>query len=160
MRTRVIRTFLTSGFIMAALALLAVDFYAAQTDPTLWHPLLILTGIILASGGILAYIFVRSFSRQTAELRSYAESMLDPLASGEQLPAGNDDLGDLARTLQRTAPRIRELVETLKLESSRRDAFGGSGARSRPPRNPHRRLGVRRSHGAPPQAARRWRPSL
>jgi len=108
---------------MAALALLAVDFYAAQTDPTLWHPLLILTGIILASGGILAYIFVRSFSRQTAELRSYAESMLDPLASGEQLPAGNDDLGDLARTLQRTAPRIRELVETLKLESSRRDAI-------------------------------------
>lgn len=123
MRTRVIRTFLTSGFVLATVALLLLDLYASQTNPSLWRPLLLLTGIILLCGGILAYIFVRSFSRQTAELRSYAESLLDPLASGEQLPAGDDDLGDLARTLQRVAPRMRELLDTLKLEGARRDAI-------------------------------------
>src|SRR5579872_772489 len=123
MRTRVIRTFLTSGFLLAAAALLALDLYAAQSDPSLWHPLLVITGIILLLGGILAYLFVRSFSRQTAELRSYAEHLLDPLASIELLPAGDDDLGDLARSLQRMAPRIRELVDTLKLENARREAI-------------------------------------
>ena len=123
MRTRVIRTFLTSGFVLLAGALLALDAYAAQSDPALWYPLLTITGIIVLAAGILAYIFIRSFSRQTAELRSYAERLLDPLASGEQLPAGDDDLGDLARSLQRMAPRIRELVESLKLENARRQAI-------------------------------------
>jgi two-component system, OmpR family, phosphate regulon sensor histidine kinase PhoR len=123
MRTRVIRTFLTAGFVLLAAALFALDLYAAQYAPSLWNPLLIITGIILLLGATLAYLFVRSFSRQTAELRSYAERLLDPLASSEQLPAGDDDLGDLARSLQRTAPRIRELVESLKLENARREAI-------------------------------------
>lgn len=123
MRTRVIRTFLTSGFLLLAAALLVLDLYAAQSTPALWSPLLTLSGIILLLGGILAYLFVRSFSRQTDELRSYAERLLDPLASIEQLPAGDDDLGDLARSLQRMAPRIRELVESLKLENARREAI-------------------------------------
>jgi two-component system phosphate regulon sensor histidine kinase PhoR len=123
MRTRVIRTFLTIAFVSLAAALLALDLYAAQASPSLWYPLLMITGTILLLAAILAYLFVRSFSLQTAELRSYAERLLDPLASGEQLPAGNDDLGDLARSLQRMAPKIRELVETLKLENARREAI-------------------------------------
>ncbi len=123
MRTRVIRTFLTSGFMLLAAALVALDLYAAQSSPALWYPLLTVSGIILLLAGILAFLFVRSFSRQTDELRSYAEHLLDPLASIEQLPAGDDDLGDLARSLQRMAPRIRELVESLKLENARREAI-------------------------------------
>ncbi len=123
MRTRVIRTFLTSGFVLLAAALLALDVYAAQVSPGLWGPLLAISGSILLLAGVLAYLFVRSFSRQTAELRSYAEHLLDPLVSVEQLPAGDDDLGDLARSMQRMAPRIRELVESLKLENARREAI-------------------------------------
>ena len=94
-----------------------------ESAPALWYPLLVITGAILLLGGALAFLFLRTFSRQTAELKSYAERLLDPLASGEQLPAGNDDLGDLARSLQRMAPRIRELVDSLKLESARREAI-------------------------------------
>ena len=123
MRTRVIRNFLASGFVLAAVSLLVLDIYAAQASSSLWYPLLVISGIILLGGGCLAYLFVRSFSRQTAELRTYTEHLLDPLASGEQLPAGPDDLGDLARSLQRMAPRIRELVESLKLENARREAI-------------------------------------
>ena len=41
----------------------------------------------------------------------------------KSLPAADDELGALARSLQRTAPRIRELVESLKLEGSRREAI-------------------------------------
>jgi two-component system phosphate regulon sensor histidine kinase PhoR len=123
MRTRVIRTFLTIAFVLLAVALLTVDVYVAQSAPLLWSPLLTITGIFLLLAAILAYLFVRSFSRQTAELKSYAERLLDPLASVEQLPAGDDDLGDLARSLQRMAPRIRELVDNLKLENARREAI-------------------------------------
>jgi len=56
-------------------------------------------------------------------LRGYVERLLDPQVSDEKLPTGDDELGRLARSLQRTAPRIRELVETLKLEGARREAI-------------------------------------
>jgi two-component system phosphate regulon sensor histidine kinase PhoR len=49
--------------------------------------------------------------------------LLDPPVFDQPLPAGDDDLGLLARSLQRTAPRIRELVESLKLEGARREAI-------------------------------------
>lgn len=123
MGTRIIRTFLASGFVLLAGSLLALDVYAAQSNPGLFYRLLGVSAIILLLSAILAYIFVRAFSKQTAELRIYAERMLDPQASGEQLPAGEDDLGTLARSLQRMAPRIRELVESLKLESARRETI-------------------------------------
>jgi two-component system, OmpR family, phosphate regulon sensor histidine kinase PhoR len=123
MGTRIIRTFLASGFVLLAGSLLLFDIYAAQSNPGLFYRLLGVSTIILLLSAILAYVFVRAFSKQTAELRIYAERMLDPQASGEQLPAGEDDLGTLARSLQRMAPRIRELVESLKLESARRETI-------------------------------------
>jgi two-component system phosphate regulon sensor histidine kinase PhoR len=123
MGTRIIRTFLASGFVLLAGSLLALDVYAAQSNPGLFYRLLGVSALILLLCAILAYVFVRAFSKQTAELRIYAERMLDPQASGEQLPAGEDDLGTLARSLQRMAPRIRELVESLKLESARRETI-------------------------------------
>lgn len=56
-------------------------------------------------------------------LRVYVERLLDPQVSEEKLPLEDDEMGRLARSLQRTAPRIRELVESLKLEGARREAI-------------------------------------
>ena len=123
MRTRIVRRFLVSGLLLLASALLALDLYVASSNPDLWYRLLIASALILALMAILAYAFVRSFSFQTGELRAYAEHLLDPQFPRQPLPAGEDDLGALARSLQRMAARIRELVESLRLESARREAI-------------------------------------
>jgi len=80
-----------------------------------------LMSLALAAG--LAFIFVQSFSRQTSSLRAYTERLLDPQISEQELPSGDDDLGALAQSLRRTVPRIRGLLESLKLEGSRREAI-------------------------------------
>ncbi len=85
--------------------------------------LFVITAISLAIAAGLAFFFVQSFSRQTSSLRAYSERLLDPQVSEEELPSGDDDLGALAQSLRRTVPRIRGLVESLKLEGARREAI-------------------------------------
>jgi two-component system phosphate regulon sensor histidine kinase PhoR len=80
-----------------------------------------LLSLALAAG--LAFVFVESFSRQISSLRAYSERLLDPQISEQELPSGDDDLGALAQSLRRTVPRIRALVESLKLEGARREAI-------------------------------------
>lgn len=77
----------------------------------------------LALAGALVLFFLRSLRLRIWRLENYAENLLDPQVSAELLPAGDDPLGALAKSLQRTAPRIRELVENLKLEGAHREAI-------------------------------------
>ena len=123
MSGRIIRRFLWSGFALLAASLLGMDLYVARNSADLWRPLLAGTLVVLALAGLLAFIFTRSFSRRMSQIRAYAERLLDPPLFDQPLPLGDDDLGLLARSLERTAPRIRELVESLKLESARREAI-------------------------------------
>jgi two-component system phosphate regulon sensor histidine kinase PhoR len=120
---RIIRRFLWSGFALLAASLLGMDWYVARHSAELWRPLLGVTLAVLALAGGLAFLFTRSFSRRVSQIRAYAERLLDPPVFEQPLPSGDDDLGLLARSLQRTAPRIRELVESLKLEGARREAI-------------------------------------
>ena len=80
----------------------------------------------LALASLTTYLFLASFSHQTASLRAYTERLLDPHISEQELPFGDDDLGALAQSLKRSVPRIRGLLESLKLESARREAILGS----------------------------------
>lgn len=123
MRTRIVRRFFVCGILLLASSLLALDLYVASFNPELLNRLLLASALILALIAGLAYAFIRAFSFQTAELRAYAEHLLDPRVPAQPLPAGEDDLGALSRSLQRMAPRIRELVESLKLENARREAI-------------------------------------
>jgi two-component system phosphate regulon sensor histidine kinase PhoR len=100
-----------------------MDLYVAQHSAELWRPLLGVTLAVLLLAGVLAGLFIRSFSGRVTQIRAYAERLLDPPLLEQPLPSGDDDLGLLARSLQRTAPRIRELVESLKLEGARREAI-------------------------------------
>jgi two-component system, OmpR family, phosphate regulon sensor histidine kinase PhoR len=108
---------------LLAASLLGMDLYVAQHSVGLWRPLLGVTLAVLVLAGVLAFLFTRSFSRRVSQIRAYAERLLDPPVFDQPLPSGDDDLGLLARSLQRTAPRIRELVESLKLEGARREAI-------------------------------------
>jgi len=90
---------------------------------SLFFRLLIASLVSLGLASVLASIFVQTLSWQLTSLRRYSEKLLDPQIPEQQLPTGDDDLGALAQSLRRTVPRIRELVENLKLESARREAI-------------------------------------
>ncbi len=67
--------------------------------------------------------FMFSFSRRVARLRIYIEGLPDASLPDDELPGGDDELGSLAQALRQTAPKIRDLLEKLKLEGSRREAI-------------------------------------
>lgn len=123
MHGRIVYRFLWAGFLLLAALLVVANLYVARQSPNLAVPLLAASIVILALAVSLSYLFVRSFSLRVTALRSYVERLLDPELSGEELPAADDELGKLARSLQRTAPRVRELVESLQLEGARREAI-------------------------------------
>jgi two-component system phosphate regulon sensor histidine kinase PhoR len=105
-------------------SLVAVNLYVAQGGGRgLGGPLLAASVLVLALAVTLAILFLRAFSRRMSCIRAFVERLLDPQIFDQELPSGDDELGALARSLQRTAPRIRELVESLQLENARREAI-------------------------------------
>ncbi len=127
MSGRILRRYLWSGFFLLAVSLACDGPVRSRTGPRtrgdLWRPLAGASLLLLAAAGLMAIFFFRSFSRRLSQIRAYVERLLDPPVLEQELPTGDDDLGLLARSLQRTAPRIRELVESLKLEGDRREAI-------------------------------------
>ena len=124
MRIETVQRFLRTSSLVIAAWLLALIVYAAQQHPVSLYPLLgasLLTFVLLAAG--LAWSKRRDFIRRTEQLQNYAERLLEPDVFDYELPAGDDQLGALARSLRRTVPRIRTLVENLKLEGARREAI-------------------------------------
>jgi two-component system phosphate regulon sensor histidine kinase PhoR len=71
----------------------------------------------------MTYVFMRSFAKRIERLRIYVEGLPDASLPDDALPAGNDELGTLAQSLRRSAPKIRDLLDRLKLESARREAI-------------------------------------
>ncbi|MBZ5544538.1 MAG: PAS domain-containing protein [Acidobacteriia bacterium] len=72
---------------------------------------------------IVAYFFSRSMTRRISRLRAFAEGLVDARISGGLVADAEDELGALARSLDRMATQLRELVDRLSLESARREAI-------------------------------------
>ena len=123
MRTQIVRRFLWSVFLLIATCLLALDLYVAQHDAALLYPLLGASLLILGLTAVLALLFVRALARRAERLCEYTERLLDSEVFEYDLPTGDDEFGALGRSLRRTAPRIRSLVESLKVEGARREAI-------------------------------------
>lgn len=124
MRIRAVRTFLWSAFFLLASALLVLDIWVlSQTkDDSLWIPVVTGSLLILTAEIAISYFFLRSYSRELSQISSFAEKLLEPGVSKLALPEADDELGAIAHSLRKTAPRIRELLENLKLEGARREA--------------------------------------
>jgi two-component system phosphate regulon sensor histidine kinase PhoR len=76
---------------------------------------------LLALAG--AYLFSRALSRRIRRVQAFAEGLVSERFS-ETLPPGPDDeLGALARSLNSMAAQLREMLERLRLEASRREAI-------------------------------------
>ena len=123
MSRRVVASFVSILLLVIAVSLLAVDLYVSSENPRLRSPLFITSLIILAVAALLSHLFLRAFKTRVSLLRTYVEHLLDPQIAQEKLPWGDDELGLLARSLERTAPRVRELVDSLKIEGARREAI-------------------------------------
>src|SRR5258708_6509888 len=73
---------------------------------------------VVAVAGFLGW----KLSRRLKELAAFADQMLDVKGPSPKLQFSDDDLGDLARSLARTAPKAAELGRALDLELARRRA--------------------------------------
>ncbi len=105
--------------IRLAASLVPVHAYSTA----LFYRLLAISLIVCVLAAIFAYRFLKWLSGRTARLKDYAEHLLDPNVTAQVLTVGNDALGDLAQSLQRTAARFGKLVETLELEGARRETI-------------------------------------
>lgn len=72
---------------------------------------------------VIAYLFSKSFTRRIDRLRAFAENLVESGGTGDLAADADDELGALARALNRASGQHRELVERLSLESARRDAI-------------------------------------
>jgi len=72
---------------------------------------------------LLAYFFSRSFTRRIQRLQNFAENLVEHAGAQGPLPASDDELGALGRSLEQAAGQLRRLVDGLSLESARREAI-------------------------------------
>jgi two-component system phosphate regulon sensor histidine kinase PhoR len=82
----------------------------------------ILSVAVALCGLLLVWLVARAFTRRIDGLARFVDGMLDRGATGQRLQTGDDELGSLARSLSRMAPRIAELVNRLSVELTRREA--------------------------------------
>jgi two-component system, OmpR family, phosphate regulon sensor histidine kinase PhoR len=81
-----------------------------------------LLALAMASVGLAAAAsFEEAQARRIRTLAAFVDSLLSTEAQHPALSFGDDDLGGLARSLSRAAPRIAELVSNLSIELARRE---------------------------------------
>ncbi len=80
-----------------------------------------LVGALLAM--VAAFAISNSFTRRVTELKTFAENLLDRAGAKPLDPRANDELGDLARSLNAAEVRIQELIAGLNVEAARRESI-------------------------------------
>src|SRR5271157_135270 len=81
-----------------------------------------LSVVVALAGLLLAWLVARAWARRVNGLAIFVDGILDRGAASQTLATGDDELGSLARSLSRMAPRIAELVNRLRVELTRREA--------------------------------------
>ena len=71
----------------------------------------------------IVWIVSSSFSGRIRELIAFVDSIPDLRSPRPRFQAGDDELGDLARALSRTTPRLEEVLNGLSTELGRREAI-------------------------------------
>ena len=81
------------------------------------------SGAALALAMVIAYLFSRRFARRIRHLQSFAEHLVETRALRDLPPDVDDELGALARSLNRMTAQLRDSLDRLSLESARREAI-------------------------------------
>ena len=109
-----------SCFAVIAIIVFAVDLSTegSHIDRHILELFLSLLGAIA-----MTWVFSSAISWRIQRLKVFAEHVLDTNNVDEPLPEEGEETALLNQSLRRMAARIRELVDRLKLESSRRDVI-------------------------------------
>ena len=84
--------------------------------------------VALILGMLIAYVFSMRFTGRIRHLQSFAERLVETKASQEIWSEADDELGSLARSLNRMAAQLRDSLDQLSMESARREAILSSMA--------------------------------
>jgi two-component system phosphate regulon sensor histidine kinase PhoR len=117
MRGSISRQALVFALAVALPATLVVHLYVADARARL------LSLVAAALGMVGALVFARSFERRIRRLTAFIDHLQDPDSLRPRLAPGDDELGDLARSLSRMASRMDDLVNRLSTELTRREAI-------------------------------------
>jgi two-component system phosphate regulon sensor histidine kinase PhoR len=79
--------------------------------------------IAAAMALVMAFWFSRGFTRRVRRLQRFANNLVDERSPEELTRDGDDELGELAASLSRTAVRLRDFIDRLSVESARREAI-------------------------------------
>jgi two-component system phosphate regulon sensor histidine kinase PhoR len=79
--------------------------------------------IVAAVALLIAYLFSVRFARRVRRLQSFAETLALSPSAEPLVVESSDELGALARSLNRMAEQLRTLLEELNVESARREAI-------------------------------------
>ena len=110
----------TAGFILR----LAVPLQELDTAIAAVRWWLFGTSLIaLALAMVIAYLFSMRFTHRIRQLQAFAENLVETRASQDLAPGADDELGSLARSLNRMAAELRDSLDKLSLESARREAI-------------------------------------
>ncbi len=115
-----VRLFL-SCFVVIATIVFAVDLMSAEgtrTNRSILELFLCFLGAVA-----MTWIFSTAITWRIQRLKVFAEHVLDTNNMNAPLPEEGEETAQLNQSLRRMASRIRELVERLSLESSRRDVI-------------------------------------
>ena len=109
-----------AGFILRlAVPLQELDAAVAAVRWWLFGTSLIALGVAMA----VASVFSTRFTRRIRHLQSFAENLVETNALRDLAPGPDDELGSLARSLNRMAAQLRDSLDKLSLESARREAI-------------------------------------
>ena len=111
------------AFLLIAAAMIGVDTWGAghAADVSLRWIVEVLVAAALAQ--VIAYVFSLLLAKRIRALQGFTERLLDAQVHADQFPQAEDELGILNQSLHRMSARIRDLVESLSLESGRREAI-------------------------------------
>lgn len=109
-----------AGFILRlAVPLQQLDTAVAAVRRQMFEASLIALGLAM----LIAYFFSERFAKRIRQLQAFAENLVQAPASKSIEPDSNDELGSLARSLNRMAAELRDSLDRLSLEGARREAI-------------------------------------
>jgi two-component system, OmpR family, phosphate regulon sensor histidine kinase PhoR len=116
MTDSIARRVVTAATLLAAPLVVLIFLYVADVPVRLAS-----IAVALVAVG-LAWILAQSLTRRINALTAFVDGMLDQSGARPPLIHGDDELGELTRSVARMTPQIGDLVNKLSMELTRREA--------------------------------------
>ncbi len=116
MTDSIARRVITAATLLAAPLVVLIFFFVADVRVRAFSVFIALVAIGLA------WWLAESLARRMNALTAFVDTMLDQTITRPALVQGDDELGELTRSVARMTPKIGEVVNRLSMELTRREA--------------------------------------